>query len=396
MAGSLDDIKVLDLSRAYAGPFCTLLLRDLGAEIIKVERKEGDTVRLDNPLTKGGESGTFIILNRGKKSVTLDVRTAKGREICKQLAARVDVLVENFSPGTMEKLGLGSDVLCALNPRLIYASISGYGHSGPRRDAVAYDPIAQAMGGMTGVTGYEDSPPVKCGVSVADFSAGLYTAFAITAAIHHREKTGEGQTIDMSLQDCIWLFTSIEFSPPYFINGKALPRLGSGHPAMAPGNQYMAKDGPIFICTGVLEQIHKLYRLMGRPELVDSPLGANQSERYKHKKEIDAAVEEWTSTKTVDEIIKILHEADIPASPVPSLEQVCNDPQLYEREMIIEVEQELSGKVKTPGSLFKLSKTPGNIRYPSPLLGEHNLEIYSGMLGYSEEEINELSVEGVI
>jgi crotonobetainyl-CoA:carnitine CoA-transferase CaiB-like acyl-CoA transferase len=396
MAGTLDDIKVLDLSRAYAGPFCTLLLRDLGAEVIKVERKEGDTVRLDNPLTKGGESGTFIILNRGKKSVTLDVRTAKGREICKQLAARVDVFVENFSPGTMEKLGLGSDVLCALNPRLIYASISGYGHTGPRRDAVAYDPIAQAMGGMTGVTGYEDSPPVKCGVSVADFSAGLYTAFAITAALHYREKTGEGQTIDMSLQDCIWLFTSIEFSPPYFIKGKALPRLGSGHPAMAPGNQYMAKDGPVFICTGVLEQIHKLYRLMGRADLVDSPLGANQSERYKHKKEIDAAVEEWTRTKTVAEIMKILQDAEIPTSPVPSLEQVCNDPQLYERKMIIEVEQELSGRVKVPGSLFKLSKTPGNIKYPSPILGEHNLEIYSGMLGYTEEEMAQLSDEGVI
>jgi crotonobetainyl-CoA:carnitine CoA-transferase CaiB-like acyl-CoA transferase len=396
MAGSLDDIKVLDLSRAYAGPFCTLLLRDLGAEVIKVERKEGDTVRLDNPLTKGGESGTFIILNRGKKSVTLDVRTAKGREICKQLAARVDVLVENFSPGTMEKLGLGSDVLCALNPRLIYASISGYGHTGPRRDAVAYDPIAQAMGGMTGVTGYEDSPPVKCGVSVADFSAGLYTAFAITAALHHREKTGEGQTIDMSLQDCIWLFTSIEFSPPYFINGKTLPRLGSGHPAMAPGNQYMAKDGPVFICTGVLEQIHKLYRLMGRPELVDSPLGANQKERYQHKKEIDTAVGEWTSTKTVDEVVKILQDAEIPCSPVPSLEQVCNDPQLYEREMIIEVEQELSGTVKTPGSLFKMSKTPGNIGYPSPILGEHNVEVYSGMLGYTEEEMAQLSADGII
>jgi CoA:oxalate CoA-transferase len=396
MAGTLDDIKVLDLSRMYAGPFCTLLLRDLGAEIIKVEKREGDTIRRDYPLTNSGEGGAFIILNRGKKSVTLDVRTPKGREICKQLAARVDVLVENFSPGTMEKLGLGSDILCALNPRLIYASISGYGHTGPKRDTVAYDPIAQAMGGMTSVTGYEDSPPVKCGVSVADFSAGLFTAFAITAALHHCAKTGEGQTIDMSLQDCIWLFTSVEFSPHYFINGKALPRLGSGHQAMAPGNQYMAKDGPVFICTGIQEQVHKLYRVMGRAELVDSPLGANQCERYKHKKEIDAAVEKWTCTKSVDEVVRILHDAKIPSSPVPSFEQVCNDPQLYEREMIIEVEQELSGMVKTPGSLFKMSKTPGNIRYPAPILGEHNLEIYSGMLGYSEKEVAQLSAEGVI
>jgi crotonobetainyl-CoA:carnitine CoA-transferase CaiB-like acyl-CoA transferase len=396
MAGTLDDIKVLDLSRAYAGPFCTLLLRDLGAEVIKLERKEGDTVRKDYPVTRGGESGTFIILNRGKKSITLDVRTEKGREICKQLAARVDVLVQNFSPGTMEKLGLGSDVLLKINPRLIFASISGYGQTGPRRDSVAYDPIAQAMGGITSVTGYADSPPIKCGVSIADFSAGLYTAFSITAALHHREKTGEGQTIDISLQDCVWLFSSIEFSPPYFLNGKMLPRLGNGHPAMAPGNQYMAKDGPVFICTGVLEQVHKLYRLMGRPELVDSPLGTNQSERYKYKDQIDAAVNEWTGARTGDEVVRILHDADIPVSPVPTFEQVCNDPQLYEREMIIEVEQELSGKVKVPGSLFKMSRTPGNIRYPAPILGEHNLEVYGGMLGYSEEEINNLSAEGVI
>lgn len=397
MIGALDGIKVLDLSRAYAGPFCTLLLRDMGAEVIKVERLEGgDTVRKDYPVTSGGESGTFIILNRGKKSITLDIRTKKGREICMGLAKKVDVLVENFSPGTMEKLGLGSDVLCKLNPGLIFASISGYGHTGPRRNSVSYDPIAQAMGGMTSVTGFPDSPPIKCGVSIADFGSGLFTAYAIVSALHHKDKTGEGQAIDMSLQDCVWLLTSLEFSPYYFLTGKVLPRLGNGHQAMTPGNLYMAKDGPVLISTGVLEQVKKMYTIMGREDLINTPLCSNQSERYKYKPQIDAIVGEWTKTKTVAEIVKLLGEQEIPCSPVPSLDQVCQDQQLIERDMIIEVDQELSGKVKVPGSIFKMSRTPGDVRFRSPIHGEHNMEIYGGMLGYTEEEMNQLSAEGVI
>ncbi len=397
MAGALDGVKVLDLSRAYAGPLCTLTLRDMGAEIIKVEMTgSGDTVRNDYPLTRGSESGTFIILNRGKKSVTLDLKSDKGRSMCLELVKKVDVLIENFSPGTMEKLGLGSQELCKLNPGLIYASISAYGQTGPRRNTVGYDPIIQAMGGMTGVTGFPDSPPIKCGVSVADFSGGLYTAIAILGALHHRQNTGQGQTIDISLQDCVWLLTSIEYSPPYFLTGHILPKLGNGHPAMTPGNLYMAKDGPVLISTGVLDQVHRLYKIMGREDLIDTPLGANQRERIKYKEQIDTIVGEWTITKTVDEIVKQLQEAEIVCSPVPSFDQVCNDQHLISREMIIEVEQPVSGKVKTPGSLFKLSKTPGNVKFPAPMLGEHNLEIYSGMLGHTEEEINQLSMEGVI
>jgi CoA:oxalate CoA-transferase len=394
--GALNGIKILDLTRAYAGPFCTLLLKDLGAEIIKIERIEGDTSRMDTPLTEGQESGTFIILNRGKKSVTLDLKTKKGKHICKELVKKVDVLVENFSPGTMDKLGLSSKDLCKLNPQLIFASISAYGQTGPRRNSVGYDPIAQAMGGMTGVTGFPDGAPIKCGVSIADFSAGLYTALAITAAISHRQKTGEGQIIDISLQDCIWLFTSIEYSPPYFLNGKILPKLGNGHPAMTPGNLYMAKDGPVLISTGVLEQVHRLYKIMGREVLINTPLGANQRERIKHKPEIDTIVGEWTKTKNVDEIVQLLNEAEIVCSPVPSFDKVCNDPQLISREMIIEIEQTVSGKIKVPGSLFKMSKTPGNIRLPCPFLGEHTKDVMSEMLGYSMKEISELSHEGVI
>jgi len=373
------------------------MLKDLGAEIIKVELTgSGDTVRRDYPVTKGGESGTFIILNRGKKSITLNLKSVKGREICKKLVEKVDVLIENYSPGTMEKLGLGHEELCQQNPRLVYASISGFGHSGPYRDYVSYDPIAQAMGGMTSVTGFPDSPPIKCGVSIADFSTGLYTALAITAALNHRNNTGEGQWIDMSLQDCVWQFSSIEFSPPYFLNGKILPRLGNGHPSMAPGNLYVAKDGPVLISTGVLNQVLRLYKVMGREDLCNTPLAANQSERYQYKPQIDQAVGEWTKTKTVEEVLAILRKEEIPCSPVPSFDKVCEDPQLKSREMVIEVEQEMSGSVKVPGSLFKMSKTPGYIKYPAPILGENNQEILSGMLGFSEDEIAQFSSDGVI
>jgi CoA:oxalate CoA-transferase len=252
------------------------------------------------------------------------------------------------------------------------------------------------MGGMTGVTGFPDSPPIKCGVSVADFSGGLYMTIAILGALHHRQNTGEGQRIDISLQDCIWHLTSIEYSPPYFLTGHILPKLGNGHPAMAPGNLYMAKDGPVLISTGVLAQVHRLYRIMGREDLIDTPMGENQKVRIKYKDQIDAAVGAWTITKTVAEIVKELQAADIVCSPVPSFDQVCNDQHLLSREMIIEVEQPVSGKVKVPGSLFKLSKTPGDVKHPAPMVGEHNLEIYSGMLGYTEEEVNQLSMEGLI
>jgi CoA:oxalate CoA-transferase len=397
MAGALNGIRVVDFTQVYSGPFCTLLLKDLGAEIIKIERAgAGDIVRNDAPLTEAQESGTFIILNRGKKSITLDIKSEKGRKICKDLIRKADVLVENFSPGTMDKLGLGAKEICELNPKLIYASISAYGQTGPRRDYPGFDPVAQAMGGLTAVSGQPDGPPTKCAVAIADLSAGLFTASAILAALYHRTQSGEGQRIDISLQECVWLFTSVEFSPTYFIAGKIPQRLGNGHPAMTPGNLYPAKDGWIIISTGVLSQIQRLYTAMGRTDLLNTPLCANQKERYKHKDEIDAAVSAWTTTQTCDSIVNILKQADVPVAKLPTFPEVCQDPQLLERKMIIDVEQPISGKVRVPGSLYKLSKTPGNVAYPAPHLGEHNSEIYGDLLGYAEKEIEQLSNEGII
>jgi CoA:oxalate CoA-transferase len=397
MASVLEGIKVLDLTSIYSGPFCTLLLKDLGAEVIKLERREaGDLIRYDIPHTEGNEGGPFIILNRGKKSITVDLKTEKGRNICRELVKKVDVLVENFSPGTMDKLGLGNREICKLNPKLIYASISAYGQTGPRRDYPGFDPVAQAMGGMTCVTGFPDSP-VRCGVSIGDFSSGFFATLAIVSALYHRLKTGEGQTIDISMHDCIWQLTSIEFAPYYFLNHVLPPRLGNGHAAMIPCNLYPTKDGGrVYVNAGVLSQVHRLYTAIGRKDLIDTPLGANQNERFQHRQEIDDVITAWTKTKTTQEIQGTLKKADVPCTKLPTFDEVCNDPQLLSRDMIIEVDQPISGKVKVPGSLFKMSKTPGKIDYHAPFLGEHNQEILSGMLGYSEEEIARLSDEDII
>ena len=396
MKSALDGIKVLDFTHVLSGPFCTLLLKDLGAEIIKVERTVvGDIIRRDSPRTEAMEGGVFIVLNRGKKSITLNLAEKKGRDICRALAKSVDVVVENFTPGTMDKLGLGSRELCGLNPGLVYASLSAYGQTGPRRDDPGYDPIAQAMGGMTSVTGFPEAP-TRCGVAMGDLSGGLFTALAIMAALLHRAKTGEGQVIDTSMQDCVWLLTAIEFAPKYFLEGKIPERQGNGHPAMAPGNLYPAKDGSVIIATAAFGQVQRLFRLIGGEDLVNSPLCSQQSERIKYKAQIDVLVGEWTRTRTREEIANQLKSIDVPCCMVPTFDQVCNDPQLLQREMIIEVEQAVSGKVKTPGSLFKLSKTPGNIKFPAPTLGEHNLEVYSSMLGYTEQEITQLAGEGII
>ena len=250
------------------------------------------------------------------------------------------------------------------------------------------------MGGMTAVNGFPDNP-TRCGVSIGDFSAGFFTAFAIMGALFHRMKTGEGQTIDISMQECIWQLTSIEFAPYVFLNGENPPRLGNRHSGMIPCNLYPTKDGRIFIMAGVLDQVRRLYTTIGREDLINTPLCANQNERCKHRDEIDEVITSWTKTKKTDEIVTLLRKADLPCSRFPTYEEVCHNPQLLSRNAIIEVEQEISGKVKVPGSLFKLSKTPGKINFPAPFLGQHNHEVLSEMLGYSQDELIQLADEGI-
>jgi CoA:oxalate CoA-transferase len=273
VTGALNGVKVLDFTQSLGGPFCTLLLKELGAEIIKIERPLlGEVVRARAPLTMAQESGTFIILNRGKKSITLNLKSEKGREICRDLAKKVDVVVENFSPGTMDRLGLGSGELCRSNPGLIYASLSAFGHTGPRSTEPGYDPVAQAMGGLTTLTGEPDGPPMKAGPPVADLGGGTFLALAIVAALNHKMRTGEGQVVDISMQDAIWLFTAVEFSPIYFIDGEVPHRYGNAVPHASPANVYKASDGYVIIATAEPAQAEGVFRVVEREDLIGTPL----------------------------------------------------------------------------------------------------------------------------
>ena len=296
----------------------------------------------------------------------------------------------------MNRLGIGSQELCKLNPGLIYTSISGFGHTGPRQAEVVVDPVAQAMGGLMSVTGFPDGPPTKVGVPLADLMSGIFTALAIVSALQYRSRTGEGQAIDMSLQDCVFLPTAIWCGPTYFLEGRVPQRYGNSDEWTTLSNCYPAKDGYVYIAALMLGQTQRVFETIGREDLLDSPLCTEVNERIKYRQEIDTLVEAWTKTKTVAEILSELKKADVPCSAVPDFGQVCQDPQILNRNMIIEVEQLLSGRVKAPGSVFKLSKTPGDIRFPASFLGEHNLEVYGDMLGYSKQELQQLADEGII
>jgi CoA:oxalate CoA-transferase len=397
MMKALAGIRVLDFSRNYAGPLCTGLMAEFGAEVIKVEIPQGgDGLRNLSPQTEGLESYPFVILNRGKRGITLNLNSETGRTICKQLVSKCDILVENFTPGVMESFGLSYEQLKSDNPRLIYTSISGFGHTGPYRSRVAYDTIIQAMGGMISVNGLPDSPPTKVGVSIADFSGGLFPAIAVLAALQHRSNTGRGQFVDISMQDCIWAITAIQFLGYYVTADQEPKRLGNRQIEVTPFSIYPAKDGSIVIAIVTVGQWERFLRVIGREDLKDIPEYGSQLTRIKHVEKIDAIVEEWTRERTVSEMISQLSAEDLPCAQIPTFGQVANDPQLASRNMNAYVEQTISGKVRVPGSVFKMSETPGDPTQPAPFLGQHNTEVYSELLGYDQEKIGRLQREGVI
>jgi len=397
MEKALEGVRVLDFSRNYGGPLCTRLLAELGADVIKIEIPQGgDGLRNLSPQTEGLESYPFLIVNRGKRSVTLNLNSETGRKICKELVTKCDVLVENFTPGVMEGFGLGYEQLKPYNPSLIYTSISGFGHTGPYRSRVAYDTIIQAMGGMISVNGHPDSPPTKVGVGIADFLGGLFPAIAVLAALQYRSRTNKGQFIDISMQDCIWAITAIQFLPYYLTTGQEPEKQGNRQIEVTPFSIYPAKDGYIVIAIVTVGQWERFLKIIGREELKNVPEYASQVTRIKHVDKIDSIVGEWTRERTVDEMIRQLSAADLPCATIPTFSQVANDPQLASRNMNVYVEQIISGKIRVPGSVFKMSETPGDPAQPAPFLGQHNAEVYSELLGYDQETIGRLQREGVL
>jgi len=397
MTGALSGVRVVDFSRMYAGPFCSMILRELGAEVIKIEfRESGDACRTIPPITEGGEGYIFSILNRGKKSITLEMREGQGQQIARELLSKSDVLLENFTPGVMDRLNLGWKDVSKLNPGLIYASLSGFGQTGPNAFRAAYDTVAQAMGGLMRVTGFPENPPTKCGPAIADLSGGAYTVIAILAALQHRNSSGRGQRIDISLQDCIWLITAVETVAPYVLSGRSPGRIGNMHPSIVPWNNYHAKDGYVVICIVTIGQWQKLAEVIGRKDLIEDADTLSLASRIQRREELDSIVADWVKDRTVADIQRIMDEASLPCAPVMDTEKLINDPHILDRRMGVDVEQMISGPLKMPGSVFKLSATPGDPTAPAPFLGEHNSEIYGGLLGDSEEKIEELLTKGII
>ncbi len=396
MAKALEGVRVLDFTQYLSGPHGTSVLSELGAEVIKIEMPgKGEPERQAMPKTPKREAYQFLSYNRGKKSITLNLKSPKGMEIARKLTAKVDVLVENFAPGVLDRLGLSYEEANKINPRIIYASISGFGHTGPRRNDVSYDVVAQAMGGLMSVTGYPGGEPLKVGISLGDYMGGYNGVIAILAALYYRTVTGQGQAIDISMQDGIWAMVFPDRAD-YFDTHITPKRYGNKLSSSAPFGAYNARDGHVIICTITDPQWQKVLQAMGREDLSGEQRYATRENRTKNMEQVDALVQAWCKERTVEEVMAALKQFQVPCSPLPTFDQVASDPQLLSREMIVEVEQPISGKVKLTGSVYKMSKTPGNRKMRVPEVGEHNEEIYGGLLGMDAQEMQKLKEESVI
>lgn len=394
METTLSGLKVLDFTRVYSGPYCTMLLADLGADVIKIEAcKKGDDTRFFYPI-KNGESGYFMYLNRNKKSLTLNLKSPKGKAIALALAKEADVLVENFSPGTMAGLGLDYEAVRAVNPSIVYASISGFGQNGPYRDKVAYDGVAQAMGGLVSLTGYPGSPPAKAGPAISDAASGIHAAFALMSALYRRQNTGQGQYIDVAMMDVVFSMLENAVSVKTLM-GITQSRLGNANPSSAPYNMYRCKDGFIVIATANDNLFVKLTKVMGQPELFEDPRFNSNPNRKANETAIDAIVERWTLEHTAAELEKILDAAGVPVSPVKTIDQLVQDPHLKHRNMLVEIDHPAVGAVVYPGNPLKFSDTPVTTFNRAPLLGEHSAEILRS-LGYTDEAVAALQAENII
>ena len=393
---ALDGIRVLDLTRALAGPFCTLMLGDNGADVIKVEIPgSGDDTRKWGPPFIGEESAYYLSINRNKRSLTLNLQDAQAQEVFMKLAQDIDVVVENFTPGVMGRFGLDYDAVKAVNPKVVYCSISGFGQDGPYRNRPAYDQIMQGVGGLMSITGEPDGEPQKIGIAVTDIGAGMWSAFAIMAALNHRGKTGEGQYIDISMLDAqvAWLTYQAAF---FFANGEAPKRMGAAHPTLVPYQAFMCKDGKyINVAVGSERIWERFCQGMGREDLKDHPDYATNSVRVNNRGAMVSMLQEIFLTRPVAEWVKDLQAANVPCGPINDLADVFADPQVLARNMYLEMAHPTLGSIKQTGLPIKFSLTPGGLDRHPPLLGEHNQEILKS-LGYSEADVQSLMAQSVI
>lgn len=390
---ALDGITVLDFSQVMAGPFCTMLLGDVGADVIKVEPRRGDLTRAMAGASEGF-SPAFGAVNRNKRSIVVDLKHTRGQEIARQLIAHADVLVENFRPGVMAKFGLDYPDVRDHNPGLIYASISGFGQTGPSSGRGGFDLIAQGMSGIMSVTGEEGRPPVKCGIPVTDLGAGLMALYGILAALLHRERTGQGQYIDTSLLEA-GVGLSVWEATQYF-SGRGVPKpMGSAHRMSAPYQAIRCSDGYITVGAANERTWRRFADLCGHPEWCDDPRFRTPSDRVEHRQELTAAIEAVTTQKPCAYWLEQLKGAGIPAGPILDYSDVFADPHVRARDMIWEYEAPNADPQRTLGNPVKLSETPAALRRRPPALGEHTRQILAA-LGYSVEEVDRLLSDGVV
>jgi formyl-CoA transferase/CoA:oxalate CoA-transferase len=391
----LDDLLVVDLTRALAGPYCTLMLADAGARVIKIETPEGgDDTRGWGPPFVDGESAYFLSINRNKESLTLNLKHPEGQEVLRRLLQRADVLVENFRPGVMDRLGFGYEAVHASYPRLIYASVSGFGQDGPYRERVAYDLILQGIGGLMGITGEEGGPPVKVGVAVTDIAAGMFAAYGILVALWARARTGQGQLVDVSMLDSQVAWMTYQ-AGHYFATGENPKRLGSAHPSIVPYQAFRTRDGYVNVAVGSEAIWSRFVEAVGLPHLAEDARFRTNADRVRHREDLIALLEPIFAARSMAEWSAIFDAAGVPAGPIYLMSDLFADPQVLHRQMVVEIDHPRAGRIKQTGVPLKLSATPGRIAFPPPLLGQHTEAILME-LGYSPAEIAALRARGAI
>lgn len=397
MATALHGVRVLDFTRVVAGPYCTLLMGDLGADVIKIEEPtKGDELRTLVVYRRPEDEDFFYTMNRNKRSVAVDLKTEEGREIAYGLAARVDVAVENFRPGVAARLGIDHERLRAINPSLVYCSISGFGQTGPYRERAAYDSVIQAMSGSMGVTGPEEGPPMRTGLLMGDLAAAWLATVSILAAVIHSRRTGEGQYIDVAILDsaiAMWGTGAAQ----YLATGKIPRKMGNERTQRVPSNCYQAGDGRyIQIVANTPPLWKRLCGLVGMPEILSDPRYDTMAKRIENRKEVNALVEEMLRAKSASEWQSILGEGGVPCGRVNNLDEVFADPQVVAREMLQTIEHPVSGPIRLIGFPPRLSGTPAEVRMPPPLLGQHTEEVLSQLLDFGSDRLEELEQKGII
>ena len=393
----LDGITVIDLTQIYQGPYATFLMAKAGADVIKIEPINGEPSRIRAKVS-GSASLPMAMLNTNKRGVTLNLKTANGCELFKEMIKRADIVVENFAPGVMDRLGVGWSVLHEINPRLIYGTGTGYGLSGPDRDNLAMDVTIQASSGMMSVTGMPDGPPMRAGASIVDFLSGVHLYAGIMTALYERTQTGEGRLVEVAMQDTAYPTLASNLGFTYRGSGALPPRVGNRHGglALAPYNVYEANDGHIAVVCVTEPHWHKMLAAMGREDLKDDPRFSTNKARVENLAQTDEVVQQWASSRTRDELVALSKQHGFPAAPVRNLIEVMNDPHMHARGMLEWFEDQDLGRIVLPGSPLMIHGADRVATVSSPKLGQHNQEIYGQWLGMSDASIEALKKEGTI